>query len=107
MYACQHGSVESVKLYLNHGAKLDVKDTGGRTAYAYAKLSGNQAIMDLFPRESEDASSAQPRKPSLSSEQVRCSLINLPCIAYIEFQGVFAPNVDAAVVAPIIGAWTH
>ena len=51
MYACQHGSVESAKLYLSHGAKLDVKDTGGRTAFAYAKLSGNQTIIDLFPRE--------------------------------------------------------
>ncbi len=25
MYACQHGSVEGVKLFLSHGAKLDVK----------------------------------------------------------------------------------
>ena len=65
MYACQHGSVESTKLYISHGAKLDMKvstveyysalyhaicqDTGGRTALNYAKMSGNAAVIALFP----------------------------------------------------------
>ena len=33
------------------GFTVLLQDTGGRTAYTYAKMSGKQAILDLFPTE--------------------------------------------------------
>ena len=44
----QRGEIDLVKLLLDHGAKIDIKDTLGRTAYDRAKLLNQSEVMALL-----------------------------------------------------------
>lgn len=49
MHACEHGAADVVQMLLQRGAAAHIKDTGGRTALSYAKMSNHKACEDLLP----------------------------------------------------------
>ena len=48
MVAAQHGCYQTVYMLFNKGAKEGTRDSLGRTAFDYAKMSGNDSIIALL-----------------------------------------------------------
>jgi len=44
------------ELFVDHGAKCDVKDERGWTAFRYAAYAGNREMIDLFVAKGADVS---------------------------------------------------
>ena len=50
MYAARYNRAEIVKLLLNNGAKLDIKDSSGHTASDYAKISKATDVQKILKK---------------------------------------------------------
>lgn len=59
--ACLQGDVDMAKLLLENGARMDLPDQDGKTAFMYAGLCGNKALLHLLCRQGVGLSEANLR----------------------------------------------
>ncbi|EDQ86996.1 uncharacterized protein MONBRDRAFT_10380 [Monosiga brevicollis MX1] len=69
MFACELGLHELVTMLLQRGSQVDLRDTGGRSAYSYAKLNNHARCLELLPEDADQGSADSSRPASTTDLQ--------------------------------------